>query len=381
MWLQVDVGASLQPLSMLAVCLVPSILYHWRGKVRAGDWLMVGFAFAATVAWLLFDAPQFAWMAVLTQWGAAYLVGRSLGPAAGADWVTKAMAIAGTVVGAWAVLELMFGLHIFEYFAVAMDTAGWHNIQIRGAYARSEGAFGHSIAMGGFLALCVPFVIASRVSAFTRVAMLAIVLGGAFATFSRGAIIGAVAAVAISLIFLPNVDIARRTRATLVTLSIIATVAVVPLALNVLDSVSSDFTVSTSYREDLAVSFVPDLHAFGLGDGVQFLNDRQFYRQFTSIDNAYALMGLQLGWVPLAFLLVGVVSVGIRLLRRRGGPADAALAAQAIVLFTVALITQYGFAVFLVAGFAVGFGRTTTAKPDPAAPLPLALPREAVRPR
>lgn len=355
-WPELRVGASLQPLSVLAVCLLPAVFTHWRGRLRFGDWIMVTFAATSTIAWVTFDAPQFAWAAVFTQWIAAYLVGRSLGPAAGSEWVAKALAITGAIVGIWALTEFAFSLHIFEEWFIALDTAGWHTIQIRGAFARSEGAFGHSIAMGGFLALCVPFVIAAKLKLTTRILMLVAVVSGSLVTFSRGAIIGAAAAVVLSLLFLPGAAISRRARTLLVLLTTVVAAVAVPLTLSLFDSVSSDLTASSDYRQDLALSFFPDLHAFGLGEGVQVLDGRQFYRQFTSIDNAYALMGLQLGWVPVAILTIGIIGAALRMLRRRGGPADVTLVSQAVVLATVALITQYGLAVFFVAGLAAGLG-------------------------
>lgn len=355
-WPEVRLGASLQPLSVLAICLLPGILTHWRGRLRAGDWTLIAFAALSTLAWIFFDAPQSAWIAVFTQWIAAYLVGRSLGPAAGREWVNNAMATAGVFVGAWAIIEFVFSLHIFENWFVALDAAGWHTIQIRGAFARSEGAFGHSIAMGGVLALCTPFVLAIRTSTARRTLMLLVVVGGCLATFSRGAIIGVALAVVLSLMFLPGTTLSVRARSVLIALTGASAVVVVPWLFSLFDSVSSDLTVSTDYREDLALSFLADLHPLGLGDGVQFIGGRQIYRQFTSIDNAYALMGLQLGWLPLSILIIGLMAVAVKVLSRRGDPADVSLAAQAVVLGTVALITQYGLAVFFVVGLAVGFG-------------------------
>jgi hypothetical protein len=355
-WLEIRIGGALQPLSVLAVCLLPSILHNWKGRLKAGDWLMVAVAAVSTVAWVLFDSPQYAWVGVFTQWIAAYLVGRSLGPSAGSAWVTKAMAITGTLVGIWALAEFALSWHVFQSFAVELDSAGWHNVQIRGQFDRSEGAFGHSIAMGGFLALCVPFVIANPTTMPRRVTMLAITAGGALVTFSRGPIIGLAIAIVLSVLFLAQALMSRQTRAAFVILTVVAAVAIVPQVLGIFDSVSSDLGVSADYRQDLAASFLPDLRPLGIGGGVFYSGERLLYRQFTSIDNAYALLGLQLGWLPLALLCVGLIAVAVRLLKRQGGPADVALVAQAFILFTVALITQYGMAVFFVAGLAVGFG-------------------------
>lgn len=357
-WPEIRIGASLQPLSILAACLLPAVLTQWRGRLRAGDWMMIGFTASSTLAWALFDSPQFALIAVFTQWVAAYVVGRSLGPAAGREWVTRAMAVAGVVVGSWAIVEFLFSLHIFENWFPALDAAGWHVVQIRGQFARSEGAFGHSIAMGGFIALCAPFVLATRTTMPRRILMLTAVVGGCLVTFSRGAIFGIAIAVILSLLFLSGAAISRGTRIVMIAVTVVASIIVVPWVFSLFDSVSSDLTVSTDYRQDLALSFITDLHPLGLGDGIAILNGRQFYRQFTSIDNAYALMGLQLGWVPVAIIVLGLVAVCIRLLRRRGGAEDVSLLAQGVVLGTVALITQYGLAVFFVVGLAVGFAQS-----------------------
>lgn len=364
-WLQLDLGVTLQPLSVLAVCLLPSIIHNWRGRLRNGDRIIIAFAAAATLGWMLFDTPQFAWVAVFTQWGAAYLVGRSLGPAAGEQWITRAMAVAGSLVGAWAIIEFAFALHVFEGFAAEIDTARWNEIQERGSFARSEAAFGHSIAMGGFLSLCVPFVIATTTTVPRRVLMLTLILGGTVVSFSRGPVIGAALAIVLSLVFLSKTSLTRRARIGLIALTAAASLFVVPLVWNTFASVSSDLTGSADYRSDLAATFLPDLVPLGLANGVSFLGERQMYRQFTSIDNAFALVGLQLGWVPLAILILGALGLVMRLIRGQAGSADVSMVAQLAVLFTVALITQYGVAVFFVVGLAVGLSNS---RPSPRTP-------------
>lgn len=355
-WLGIHLGVSLQPLSIVGFTLVPCIAQQWKGPLRFGDWLMLGLGVSASVAWAFFSTPQSAWAAVFTQWGLAYLVGRSIGPAAGQAWVSKAIGICGTIVGSWAIIEFVFSAHVFENFAVALDTSGWRLIQTRAGFERSEGAFGHSIAMGGFIALSVPFIVASGTTTVRKVIMLSIAVAGTFLTFSRGALIAVLLALTVSLLLVSTPQAKKRAHARLISASVVALMLTAPLAISTLNSVSSDFTVSTEYRENLAASFLPDLNPLGIGDGVNFANDRQYYREFTSIDNAYALVGLQLGWIPVVFLLVGIIVVGVRLVRRRGGPADAAVIAQAVLLGSVALITQYGLAVFFVAGLSVGLG-------------------------
>lgn len=354
-WLQVQIVSAFTPLSVLSLCLIPAIFSHTTWKLAKGDFVFIAFAGLATISWALFATQQAAWASIFTQTLGAYAVGRVLGPAAGEKWVTKTMAVTGIVVGIWAIVEFAFGVHLYENFLVAADSAGWHSIQTRGPFSRSEGAFGHSIAMGGFLALCIPFVIANKTTGPRKIIALAIVSTGVALTFSRGALIGAAAAIILSLMFLPVEDLTRKLRHGLTAFAIVVGAVAVPVIFSIFDSVSFDLDVSTQYRGNLLTNILSDMRPFGIANGVYFENGRQLYRTFTSIDNAFVQMILTYGWLPVAALLVGLGAVLLRVLRRRGSAADVAIISTAVVLTTVAFITQYGSTIWFVAGLAVGF--------------------------
>ncbi|MEV7135680.1 hypothetical protein AB0N24_22675 [Arthrobacter sp. NPDC093128] len=357
-WISVKVVTSLSPLNFTFLLLVPAILHAANQRLSKVDLLLGGFVVSVSVAFAFLSTPQYAFATVFVQWLAGYWVGRYLAPAAGKEWVYRAVAIAATVVGIWAIAEFAFSLHLFENFAGTDASAGWQKIQIRGAFARSEGAWGHSIAMGAFLALGLPFVIASKFAPVRKTLMIAAVCGGVIVTFSRGALIGALIVFVACVIFLPGTSLGRKTRQFFFALLVLVAVTLVPYLLSVFDSLSYDLDPSTQYRADLTKYIFEDMHALGPADQMNLLpNGRYFYRMiFGSIDNTYVLTILQFGWVPTALLGAGLVAVIFRVLIRRGGPADIAMFGQIWVMGTVALITQYGMAVWFCAGMAVAFG-------------------------
>ncbi|MEK0153947.1 hypothetical protein [Arthrobacter oryzae] len=357
-WISVKVVTSLSPLNFTFLMLVPAILHAANQRLSRIDLLLGAFVLSVSVAFAFLGTPQYAFATVFVQWLAGYWVGRYLAPAAGKEWVYRAVAIAATVVGGWALVEYVFSLHLFENFAGTDASGGWQKIQIRGTFARSEGAWGHSIAMGAFLSLGLPFVIAGKFAPVRKILMIAIVCGGVIVTFSRGALIGALIVFVVCVLFLPGTSLGRKTRQFLFALLILAAVTLVPYLLSVFDSLSYDLDPSTQYRADLTKYIFEDMHPLGPADQMNLLpNGHYFYRMiFGSIDNTYILTILQFGWIPTGLLVAGLAAVGFRVLARRGGPADIAMFGQIWVMGTVALITQYGMAVWFCAGMAVAFG-------------------------
>lgn len=379
-WISVRMVTTFSPLNLAALLLLPAILHAAKQRLSRIDVLLGVFVVLTSLAFAFFGTPQYAFAMVFVQWLAAYWVGRYLAPAAGKDWCYRAVAIAATVVGAWALVEFAFGLHLFENFAGTDASAGWQTIQSRGPFARSEGAWGHSIAMGAFLAVGLPFVIAAKFSTGRRVLMIALVCGGVIVTFSRGALIGALIVLVACVLFLPGTELNRKTRQLLFALLFVAAITLIPFLLSVFDNLSYDLDPSTQYRASLTEHIFEDMNALGPAEGIDLAPDgRYFYRQFGSIDNAYILAVLQFGWMPVACLLAGLSAVVVRVLRGRGGPADIAMAGQVWVMGTVALITQYGMAVWFCAGLAVAFGMQERPSSPPKANLPAAYGRMARR--
>lgn len=358
-WLSVNVVVTLVPQTLAFIVLLPAILKAAHGRLSKVDLLLFLFVVFAGVAWLAAGTPQYAFSTIFIQWLPAYWVGRYLAPAAGKKWTYKAIAIAATFAGAWALVEFAFGLHVFE--DLLDRSAGWNTIQSRGPYDRSEGAFGHSIAMGAFLALGLPFAFVGRFRPVWRFLIIAVIVGGVVVTFSRGALIGGLIVLVASVLYLPGNVISAKVRGFFIGALAVLSLTAVPALLRLFESVSTDLDPSTRYRENLTTYIFEDMNWLGPADAIQVAgNGRYLYRGTGSIDNAFLLTVLQFGWLPTLILCVALSAVVFRVIRRRGGPADIAILAQIFVMYTVALITQYGMAVWWIAGMAVAFGGRNT---------------------
>lgn len=353
-WLSVNVVVTLLPQTLAFLVILPAIVKAAHARVSRVDILLFFFIVLAGVAWLTLQTPQYAFSTIFIQWLPGYWVGKYLAPAAGRDWTYRAVAVTATCVGAWSVLEFVLDWHAFQY--LVDRSAGWNTIQRRGPYARSEGAFGHSIALGAFLTLGLPFAFVGRFQPPWRFLMVATIVGGAVVTFSRGALIGVVIVLVATVLYLPGSAISAKTRGFFIAALTVISLTAVPALLDLFDSVSTDLDPSTRYRENLTAYIFQDMNWLGPADAIQVTgNGRYLYRGTGSIDNTFLLTVLQFGWLPTLLLCVALLAVAFRVVRRRGGPADIAMLAQILVMYTVALITQYGMAMWWVAGMAVAF--------------------------
>jgi hypothetical protein len=361
-WLSVKFITSLSALNFAFFLLIPAIVKAWHGRVSKVDVLLFCFFVTATASYAVAGTPQYAFATIFVQWLSAYWVGKYLAPAAGREWTYKAIAVVTALVAIWAVVEFTLDLHVFKN--LIDRSAGWNTIQSRGPFSRSEGAFGHSIAMGAFLALGLPFAFAGKFKPALRFSMVAVIIGGVLVTFSRGALLGAVVALIACAFFLPNSALSRNTRSFFIAAIAIAAISIAPTVLGLFDSLSYDTDASTAYRANLLDFIFQDMNPLGPAKNMQLAPDgRYFYRAAGSIDNAFLLTVLQFGWLPTLFLIIALISVTFRVLRKRGGPADISMVAQILVMFTVALITQYGMALWFVAGVAIAFGGQDAAEP------------------
>lgn len=361
-WIELPIPGlvALTPAAIIALALFPASFARAgedAAKIAHVDILLATFLAVALIAVTLFGSPQYALAAAVTQWVPAYILGRRLAPLAGLPFTSNAIAVTGTFVGCWAVLELLTGVHLFESFA-GNAFVSWQEIQVRGTGERSEGAFGHSIALGGFLVLCAPFVVTANFRRRTRLLMLLAMTGGAFATQSRAALIGLAMAVILTAWTLRSHQIGRVFRLNLRLVTIGAVAVLVPLAIRLFESAGAELGQSTNYRTRLTENIVVDLNWIGQADQMQINGAGQtFYRSFLSIDNQFLLGALQFGWVPMGILVIALAGAPLRLITRRGSAADVALTASAFVLATVAFITQYTMAFWFVAGLAVAIAQ------------------------
>lgn len=367
-----NIVVAMPPATLAFLVIIPALL-RTRVSMRAADWWLLGFLGACAVAAVVFDAPQYAMAGLVAQSGTAYLVGRRLAPACGEQWAYRAVAIACAAVAAWACLEFVTGLHVFEDFVGSGSQSFWREIQVRGGSARSEAAFGHAIALGGFVAIGVPFALAAGFRTGTQLLLIGLLSAGLLVSLSRGPILGGLLALVLALLFLPASQMARNTRLVLFGVGLFAVFVVAPRLLDFFAAAGEDTAASADYRARLITHWSDDLRLFGQADYVTVgVDGVARYRGFASIDNGWLHLGLQFGWVPLVVLVLASAAVVWRVLVRHAGPAEVALLGQVLILATVAQITQHGTAVWLVAGLAVAFARRAA---DPAPP---SVPRPAV---
>ncbi|MGN7797585.1 hypothetical protein [Leifsonia sp. 22587] len=313
-----------------------------------------------------------------------YLVGRLAALRVSLSWLSAAIAIVFSIVGAVAVVEFVTGFNPFVLIHASNGLySAWGTIQERGGVSRAEAAFGHSIALGSSLALAIPFAIAAPFRLWLRLAMVAIMLAGCVVSFSRTAMLCAAIALLLSVFFSRDLSVKART----VTLSVlvVAAVAASPLVLSVFDDAGTEATGSADYRGDL-LSLLGSMNPIGVADSAQRDSTGTLhFAHFVSIDSQLVLTGLTNGILALLLACIALVGALWVVVRGRATPATIAVVAQIPALATVALITQYSILLFAVAGIAASsqwLARTARISPaaeasatrvptGPALPIPL----------
>jgi hypothetical protein len=86
---------------------------------------------------------------------------------------------------------------------------------------------------------------------------------------------------------------------------------------------------------------------------IQWVGQSPLAPSIASADSTFLHIGLQFGWIVLIAVLVPLGVCAIRVMVGRGSVAEIAIVGQLPLFLTVALITQYEFMVFFVAGIAV----------------------------
>ncbi|MGC5248696.1 hypothetical protein ACPXB3_17445 [Gordonia sp. DT219] len=357
-WFQLP-SLPIPPATIAFAIVAPAI---WVNRPIQKKWLLAdsllsGVILLGMIAHIIIDSPRYAITAVILQWMTAYLVGRRLALVCGWRYTNDLLAIVGVAAGMWSLIEYFAHWHAFEGTGNVNASLGfWAEIQLRGGVARSEGAFGHAIALGGFLAMTIPFAFTySRRS--LRLPFVAIVFAGILFTLSRGPILSAVLVVIMSLTMLSSRAIGASVRAFGIILSILATIIIAPKVMSRFSSLDSELNPSTDYRENLWHLIPHDLVWIGQAHHVGVdSHGRSLYREFGSIDSTPLLIALDFGWIIVLSLTIGMCVIALRTIRDgilgRTSPASIALVGQIPTLLTVALITQYGAAVWLMVGIA-----------------------------
>jgi hypothetical protein len=256
----------------------------------------------------------------------------------------KLLPVLGAFVGAWAIIEFVFHVHVFEYLP---PLSTWSPIQLRGDLERSEASFGQSIALGAFLAMTIPFI--HRLSR-GRVLVTALILGGTLASFSRSAILS------VGLTILICLWLAKSQRGIVPAVLALGAIGGIALLLFTSSSgVNADITGSNVYRIDAIQTTIQTLKPFGVADGAILdpSNGALRFSGFNSVDNAFLLTGLTLGVIPLIFLVMWLFAAVWSVMRRTAQDATAAVVGQTLALGTAALITQWQVFFFFVVGIAI----------------------------
>ena len=243
--------------------------------------------------------------------------------------------------------------NVFVGFDLGSPEGFWAAVQYRGGHARSDAAFGQAIALGGSLAMAVPFIFASTWRTTRKVVATGWTAAGVLATASRGPMIAVLVGLVLVLALYTSPQISARQRRQIAFCALAGGALAYAALSGILTAAGTEASASAAYRGELYSYVLADVHAFGLANNVTLSQGQQLYRYFGSVDSTFIYNALFFGWVPVALLIAALLGLVGRVLFRRAGPAAIALVAQIPVLATVAPITQYGTLLWFLGGLVV----------------------------
>lgn len=358
-WIGVGIGFSgslfLPLASIAAILVVAALVPSSRFKIALADGLFLLFVLVSVAALLTGNrlVALDSLITVVTYYLAGYLLGRVAPARVDAEWIYGAIAVIFTIVALLGIIEFISGINFFVKWAAnnSLYTL-WSAIQDRGGLQRSEGAFGHSIALGASLALAIPLTLASRFRLWIRGLMVLLMLAATALTFSRIGIITALLGLVLSILFLRG-TMSVRMRVTASAVGAVAVLSFAPLIGAVFTAAGDEAIGSAAYRGDL-FSLVPAMNLVGVSDIAHLSADGQVqFGDFQSIDSQFVLTGLSSGLIILIAFLIALSVAIVLVITRRASAATIAVVAQVPVFATVAMITQYAIFVWFVVGLAV----------------------------
>lgn len=354
-WVEIRVGVPLSAASAVGGLLVLALAFREQVTWGLPD-LLVAFLFLVSMAPLLVGRLSLSsFSGVVTIWVVAFGLGRLAPTVVEPQRIHGIVAVVFTGVAVLAIVEFLSGWHGLASWGPAnSSSATWRPIQVRGGLARSEGAFGHSIALGASLAMALVLTVESRFRPAVRLLMIAVMLAAITTTLSRSALLCAALGLAGAIVFL-RTPAARAVRGGLIALVVAAGLVVVPFVARVLDA-SAEVGGSAAYRQDL-LSLVPAMDLFGRSDAFQqSISGVSYFGGFRSIDSQLVLFGLSYGWLTLGLVLLLLALGAGQVVLGRARASTLAVVAQAPALATVALITQYHLFFWFTVGLALAAG-------------------------
>jgi hypothetical protein len=366
-WIGRSVGPFVPAVVGLAAVLIVALVERHEVRLHVADILLGVVVATALVSFLAGFVTLSSAYGAVVEWTVPYLLGRMVASQVPRSRIALAVAIPFVVVAGMAVVESITGTNPFHAIGASSPLHGvWGNEQVRGGVVRSEGAFGHSIALGACLAMVIPMVWAARLPAPVKLLALAVIAGGTVATLSRIGIVTAVLALVLSLLVLRDV-VSTRFRVCVVAVLAAGAAIAAPYLTSVFTEAGDEASGSAAYRGDL-LSLVPEMSLLGRsGASFRAADGAGGFGDFGSIDNALVLIGLQLGVLPIALLLVlGVLAV-VRVMRPAPPAALVGVVASMPALTSVAFITQYTVFFWFMVGLAATASREVEppAEPDP----------------
>ena len=361
-----------------------AILANWRMlKLVIVDGLVTVFAVLCVVLYALDAASLSSTVTAVLEWIVPYIWGRIVLARVSADFLTQAIAGMATAAAVLALIEFVTSTNVFVLIPGNTYLAEvWGPLQLRSDFIRVEGAFGHSIALGGALAMSAAFVLATRWSGLTKVIAVSLIGVAVVLTFSRIGVIVLVLVLVLSVLTLPQMTI--KAKIAVGAGGLVAAATVVPFLSDVFLSAGDEAAGSADYRTTL-LTLLPRVPLIGsAGEWDSIISSSDFAgRLVNSVDNAFLVIALRFGWIPMLLLLATCVIVGLAAFRPGdGNPAAIAVAAQLPALFGVALITQFGMLFWFFVGLAVSWNGRPQAAEEEAGLLSEQIPAysSAVRP-
>ena len=354
-WVGVTAGPHWPAIVLVTLVLLAA---NWsRVPLHPADGFMAAFGGFVLVLLALGEVDLGAAVTVFLEWTIPYIWGRVVLARVPASWVSGAISAAALIAAILAIIEFATSFNPFILIPGPEPLySSWNTLQLRGGVLRAEGAFGHSIALGATLAMSSAFVIHASWRSMPKVLTIAIIVAATVLTFSRAGQITMVLTLMAAIVLLPGLS--RRFRITITALGVLGVGIAFPIVESVLGAAGDEADGSADYRTDLLV-LIQQVELFGNAGDWQSLVAGDFYLGFfaDSVDNTLVLALLRYGLVPTSLMAAVIICAAVMILRRQQrSPAALAVACQLPSLVVVALITQYGVALWFCVGLAVSWG-------------------------
>ena len=372
-WIGVSLAVYVVPIhSFIAFIAIIVTIGKWWYKPTKWDVYFGMFLLISLVAVVFGGSSRGLWAALVFECGLSFLVARVLISGAGTAFAINTVAVIFSLVGGFALLELLLAWHPFVGWPKMnnLQYLIWANfIQTREGSDRSAWAFGHPIALGGALALSIPFVLRSTYARTVKAVMLVFVFSGILASASRAALTTALFTLALCGISAVRTSAARA--ATFVLASSVA-VFVLPYLRIFAAGETTEERVSANYRSHIYAMYLHEIPLFGksamvLAPGVisGAAEPEAGHPRRSSIDSTLLGLGLNFGWIVVAMLIIPLTLSVLRIITGRASIAEISVVGQVPLLAFAPLVTQWESFFFFVFGFALQMAIEAKAR-DPA---------------